>query len=133
VGWPLFHGFHAPSEARRPVLADTNVLMLYLLGVLWVATRHSRRAAVLASVLGVAAFDFCFVPPYLRFDVADQQYLITFAVMLLTALTISTLTHRVREQAQAARLRQRQLEEAMATQVRLSKEREALAKEARQA
>src|SRR3954466_11109253 len=96
VGWPLYHRLH---------VADTNVLMLYLLGVLWVATRHSRSAAVLASVLGVAAFDFCFVKPYLTFAVNDQQYLVTFVAMLLTALVISTLTHRVRLQADAARQR----------------------------
>jgi two-component system sensor histidine kinase KdpD len=94
VGWPLYHGLK---------LADTNILMLYLLGVLWVATHHSRGAAVLASVLGVLSFDFAFVPPYLTLTVHDQQYLVTFAVMLMTALLISELTHRVRRQSEAAR------------------------------
>jgi K+-sensing histidine kinase KdpD len=103
VGWPLYHGFHLPDEARHPLLADTNVLMLYLVGVLWVATHYDRRAAILASVLGVLAFDLCFVKPYFRLTVIEEQYLITFAVMLLTALVISTLTHRVRTQSQAAR------------------------------
>src|SRR5687768_7344269 len=87
LGWPLYHLLG---------VANTNVLMLYLLGVLWVSTRHSRAAAALASVLGVLAFDFTFVPPYYSFAVRDPQYLVTFAVMLLTALTIATLTHRVR-------------------------------------
>src|SRR5262249_33793099 len=89
IGWPLYHGFHLPDESRKPLLADTNVLMLYLVGVLWVATQYDRRAAIVASVLGVLAFDFCFVRPYLRLTVAEQQYVITFAVMLLTALVIS--------------------------------------------
>jgi two-component system sensor histidine kinase KdpD len=97
VGWPLYH------HLFREHVSNTNILMLYLLGVLWVATRHTRGAAVLASVLGVAAFDFCFVPPYLRLAYYDRQYLVTFAVMLLTALVISTLTHRVRMQAEVAR------------------------------
>jgi len=88
-------------------VAAANVLMLYLLAVLWVASRHSRGAAALASLLAVAAFDFCFVPPYFTFAVADQQYLVTFAVLLATALLISTLTHRVRFQAEAARQRER--------------------------
>jgi two-component system sensor histidine kinase KdpD len=39
--------------------------------------------------------------------VSDFQYLFTFAVMLATALTISTLTARVRAQAVAARQRER--------------------------
>src|SRR6187431_1811577 len=80
VGWPLH---------RTLGVADTNILMLYLLGVLWIATHHSRGAAVVASVLGVAAFDFTFVLPYYRFTVHDPQYLVTFAVMLTTALLIS--------------------------------------------
>jgi len=58
---------------------------------------------VLASVLGVATFDFVFVEPFYTFAVADQQYLFTFAVMLLTALVISTLTHRARQQSELAR------------------------------
>jgi two-component system sensor histidine kinase KdpD len=107
IGWPLYHGFHVPDETRTPFLANTNVLVLYLLAVLWIANRHSRSAAILASVLGVALFDFCFVPPYLTFTVSDQQYIVTFAAMLVTALLISTLTHRVRAQAEAARDRER--------------------------
>jgi two-component system sensor histidine kinase KdpD len=95
VGWPLH---------RTLGVADTNILMLYLLGVLWIATHHSRGAAVVASVLGVAAFDFTFVLPYYRFTVHDPQYLVTFAVMLTTALLISELTHRMRAQSEAAKV-----------------------------
>ncbi len=102
VGWVLYHGLHLPDASRHPFLANTNVLMLYLLAVLWIATRHPRGAAVLASILGVIAFDICFVPPYLKLGVEDEQYLMTFAVMLLTALVISTLTHRARTQVLAA-------------------------------
>jgi two-component system sensor histidine kinase KdpD len=98
IGWPLYHSLGIENE---------NVLMLYLLGVLWVATHHSRGAAIFASVLAVAAFDLIFVPPYYTFAVSDRQYVLTFAVMLLTALVISTLTHRVRMQAEAARARER--------------------------
>jgi K+-sensing histidine kinase KdpD len=95
IGWPLVHS--------RLHLASVNVLMLYLLSVIWVATHHTRTAAVLASVLGVATFDFVFVEPFYTFAVADQQYLFTFAVMLVTALVISTLTDRMRKQSELAR------------------------------
>jgi K+-sensing histidine kinase KdpD len=104
LGWIASYGLHLGAGALHARLANTNVLMLYLLGVLWVATRYSRGAAIFASLLGVAAFDFCFVPPALTFAVADEQYLVTFAVMLVTALTISTLTHRARVQSEAARV-----------------------------
>jgi two-component system sensor histidine kinase KdpD len=106
IAWPFYHALGATGPEHH-WLSNTNILMLYLLGVLWVATRHGRGPAILASLLGVAAFDICFVPPYFTFAVADTQYLVTFGVMLLTALTISTLTDRVRRQADFARQRER--------------------------
>jgi two-component system sensor histidine kinase KdpD len=89
------------------IFAATNLVMVYLLGVTFVATRSSRGPAALASVLSVAAFDFFFIPPQLTFAVADSQYLLTFAVMLLVALLISTLASRARIQADTVRQRER--------------------------
>ncbi|HZL33700.1 MAG TPA: sensor histidine kinase KdpD [Tepidisphaeraceae bacterium] len=85
----------------------SNLIMVYLLGVVAVATRMGRGPAILASFLSVGAFDFFFVPPQWTFAVSDTQYFVTFAVMLLVAIVISTLTHRVRQQAQAARSREK--------------------------
>src|SRR5256712_5122755 len=96
LAWQLF-----------PHLAEANLIMLYLLGVAVVAMRVGRGPALWTSVLSVAAFDFFFVPPYLTFAVADMQYLVTFSVMLFVALVISTLTVRLRQQADAARQRER--------------------------
>lgn len=93
--------------AMFPVFAATNLVMVYLLGVTFVATRSSRGPAALASVLSVAAFDFLFIPPHFTFAVADSQYLLTFAVMLLVALLISTLASRARVQADGVRQRER--------------------------
>jgi len=79
-----------------------NLIMVYLLGVAFVATRLGRGPSALATCLGVAAFDFFFVPPHLTFAVTDTQYFVTFAVMLVVGLLISNLAVQVREQAQAA-------------------------------
>ena len=65
--------------------------------------------AVLASFLSVLAFDFFFIPPKLSFAVADTQYLFTFMVMLLVAVVISTLTVRLRDAYEKARLRERRI------------------------
>jgi len=88
-------------------LGLSNLIMVYLLGVVAVAARSGRGPTVLASVLSVATFDFFFVPPYFSFAVADAQYLVTFAVMLVVALVISGLTVRIRAQAASARDRER--------------------------
>jgi two-component system sensor histidine kinase KdpD len=53
----------------------------------------------MSAFLSVALFDFFFVPPRLSFTVADAQYLLTFAVMLVVALIIGHLVTGLREQA----------------------------------
>lgn len=98
AGSALYHGLG---------LSNANILMLYLLGVLFISARYSRVVAIIASVLTVIAFDVSVVPPYGSLAVSDGQYLITFMVMLLTAIVISTLTQRIRGQAHAARERER--------------------------
>jgi len=83
--------------AMSPLFEPVNIAMIYLLGVVIVALRSSRGPAVMTSVLSVAAFDFFFVPPRFTFAVADMQYLVTFAIMLIVALVISTLVAIVRK------------------------------------
>lgn len=81
----------------------SGLIMIYLLEVALVASRYGRGPSALAAVLSVAAFDFFFVPPHLTFAVADTQYVVTFVVMLVVGLLISTLAIRAREHADAAR------------------------------
>ncbi len=90
-----------------PYFAPANLIMIYLVGNVVVATRYGRGPSVLTALLSVFAFDFFFVTPYLTFAVSDTQYVVTFGVMLLVALTISRMTIRIKEQAEAARERER--------------------------
>ena len=84
-----------------------NLAMVYLLGVVFVATRFGRGPSVLAVLLSVAVFDFFFIPPRLTFAVSDTQYLVSFGVMLVVGLLVSTLAARVRDAAEFARQRER--------------------------
>lgn len=77
--------------------------------MLFSAFKLGRNPAVLTAFLSVAAFDFFFVSPRLSFAVSDAEYLVTFAVMLLVALTIAHLTAGLRFQAQAAEDRERRM------------------------
>ena len=90
------------AGALHGVLELTNIVMLFLLSVVGVALLYGRGPATLAALLGVAMFDFFFVPPRMSFNVSDVQYLITFAVMLVVALVIGQLTAGLRAQAHAA-------------------------------
>jgi mannitol/fructose-specific phosphotransferase system IIA component (Ntr-type) len=84
----------------------TNLVMIYLLGVSWIAYRFGRLPGMVTSALSVLAFDFFFVPPYLSFGVGDTHYLFTFLVMLGFGLFISTLTDRLRQQTEQMRKRE---------------------------
>jgi two-component system sensor histidine kinase KdpD len=85
----------------------TNLTMVYLLGVAFAGYRLGRGPAVFAVLLSVAALNFLFVPPRFTLAVADPQYLLTFLVMLIVALTIATLTASVRQQTRVAGARER--------------------------
>jgi two-component system sensor histidine kinase KdpD len=95
------------GRAMTPSFELVNVAMVYLLAVVLIAFRFGRGPAVLASVFGVASFDFFFVPPQLSFAVSDIQYLLTFAIMLAVALIIANLAASVRLQARVAGHRER--------------------------
>ena len=76
--------------------------MLFLLAVMLVAVRFGRGPSLLAAALGVACFDFFFVPPLYRFDVADQRYVLTFATMFAVGFLLSELAGRLRRQEREA-------------------------------
>jgi len=84
-----------------------DVAMTYILGVVLISSWTGKRPALLASFLSVAAFDFFFIPPLYTFAVTDIKYVVTFAVMFAVAFITSRLTLRIRDQADAARLRER--------------------------
>ncbi|ASV99996.1 DUF4118 domain-containing protein [Paraburkholderia aromaticivorans] len=84
----------------------TNLVMLYLLGVIFTAVKLGRGPGVVLSFMSVAAFDFFFVPPRMSLSVSDTQYLLTFFGMLLTSLVISHLTSSLRREASVARRRE---------------------------
>lgn len=93
--------FHALVD-----LANTS--MLFLLVVALVAFRLGRRPALIAAFVSVALFDFFFVPPRLSFAVADVQYLVIFAVMLVVGLIITHLSQRLQARGDEAIERERQ-------------------------
>jgi two-component system sensor histidine kinase KdpD len=99
LAWLLFGRF-----------SPTNLVMVYLVGVLVVAYWYGRGPAIVGSLLSVALFDFLFIEPYYSFAVSDTQYVLTFVVMLLVGLVISNLTASIRLQARVAQHRQARAE-----------------------
>jgi two-component system, OmpR family, sensor histidine kinase KdpD len=97
VGWLL-----------KPYISQTNLLMFYLLVVVLTAFLWGLRPAIVSAILGVLAFDFFFVTPYLSFRVSDTEYIITFIGLIVVAGVISLLVARAREHAFAAQIREKE-------------------------
>ena len=90
-----------------PAFSETNVAMIYVLGATVAGLRLGRGPGTFCAIVGVAAFDFFFVPPRMTLQVIDAQYLITFLVMLAVTLTIGNLMANVRQQNRVAGARER--------------------------
>jgi two-component system sensor histidine kinase KdpD len=95
------------SALMFPYFERLDIAMVYLLGVVITASRTSTWPSLFATVSSIAAFDFFFVPPYYSFAISDIRYFITFLVMFIVSFVISRLTLRVRQQADASRMRER--------------------------
>lgn len=92
----------------KDFISPTNLAMLYLLAVVVIAFRRGLRPAIFTALIGVLAFDFFFIPPYLTFRVSDSEYIITFAGMIIVGALVSLLVTRAREHAFAAQERERE-------------------------
>jgi two-component system, OmpR family, sensor histidine kinase KdpD len=88
------------------LISTTDQVMIHLLAVIMVAFRVRLGPALVAALGSVAAFDFLFVPPHYTFNVHEHGYLLTFAVMAVVGMVVSSLGTKVRAQAQQAKLRE---------------------------
>ena len=92
----------------KSFISPVNLAMLYLLAVVIVAFRRGLKPAIFTAVIGVLAFDFFFIPPYMTFRVSDTEYLITFAGMIIVGALVSVLVARAHEHADAAQIREKE-------------------------
>ncbi|MBF0494168.1 MAG: sensor histidine kinase KdpD [Candidatus Omnitrophica bacterium] len=89
-----------------PFLALANLIMVFLLGITWLAFCYGRRVAIFGTLLSIASFDFFFIPPFYAFAVMQHEHYITFGVMLIVGLIIGGLTGRLHRQTIAMRARE---------------------------
>ena len=96
------------GQSVKTSIEPTNLVMVYLLLVVIAAVRWGRGPAAFVSVIGVLAFDFFLVPPYLTFDVAHVHYIFTFIGLFVVGLVIGSLASRMREKTIEANRREAQ-------------------------
>lgn len=93
--------------ASGSMLRPIDQIMIYLTGGVLVAAKFGLWPSLLFSVLSVNCFNLFFIEPRYTFNVYDQSYWLTFAVMLITNFVITGQASRLRMQAIFARKRER--------------------------
>ena len=80
----------------------TNIGLLYLLPVMFAATRYGVATGIVTGLVSSLAYNFFFIPPTYTFTIQDPQNIITVLVLLAVAVVSSSLAARVRVQAMLA-------------------------------
>jgi len=85
-----------------------NILLVYLLIVLALASTRGLYAAIVASVVAFLSFDFFLVPPLYTFTIARIDEWLALFVFLVTAIITGELASALRRRAEEARRRERE-------------------------
>jgi two-component system sensor histidine kinase KdpD len=86
------------GEALTAALKLPNLSMIFLAAVLLTGMRFGTRAAVIASFLSFAAYNFFFIEPIYSFTVAQPQELFALLIFLGVSVLTGSLTGRTRDQ-----------------------------------
>lgn len=87
-----------------------TVALALLLIVLFVATAWGPKPAIVSSLLGVACFNFFFLPPLHTFVVADPENWIALFAFLITAITVGQLSAHAKRRAAEANAARKEIE-----------------------
>ena len=88
----------------------TTVALSFLLAILAVAAVWGLAYAVPMSIVAALCFNFFFLPPILKFTIADTQNWVALAAFLVTSIIASQLSERARRETRAATDRRMEVE-----------------------
>src|SRR6266404_7162626 len=89
---------------------QTTVALSFLLAILAVSAVWGMAASVFMSVLAMLSFNYFFLPPVGTFTVTDPQNWVALFAFLVTSITGSQLSARIRKEADEAHQRRREIE-----------------------
>ncbi len=94
------------GQPLRSSVHPTNLVMFYLVSIVFVALRYGLGPSIVTAACSVLAFNFFYVPPLFTFDFSDLEYALTFLGLLVVGGVLSTVAGKLRNQAKAARQRE---------------------------
>jgi len=89
---------------------NATVALTLLLLILFLAAKWGLRYAVATSLVATVCYNYFFLPPIGTFTISDPENWLALFAFLATSVVGSRLAERAREEAEDARLRQRELE-----------------------
>src|SRR6266436_1118980 len=89
---------------------QTTVALSFLLAILAVSAVWGMAVSVFMSVLAMLSFNYFFLPPVGTFTVTDPQNWVALFAFLVTSITGSQLSARIRKEADEAHQRRREVE-----------------------
>jgi two-component system sensor histidine kinase KdpD len=93
-----------------PHVNQTTVALSLLLAILAVSAVWGMAVSVVMSVAAMVAFNYFFLPPVGALIISDPQNWVALLAFLLTSITGSRLSSRIRQEADAANRRRREIE-----------------------
>ena len=93
-----------------PRVNQTTVALSFLLAILAVSAVWGMTVSVLMSLAAILSFNFFFLPPVGTFTVADPQNWVALLAFLVTSTVGSRLSSRIRQEADIANRRRREIE-----------------------
>src|SRR6266566_1632701 len=98
--------------AYRHVLRvnQTTVALSFLLAILAVSAVWGMLVSAIMSVVAMLAFNYYFLPPVRTLTIADPQNWVALLAFLITSITGSRLSSRIRKEADEAHQRRREVE-----------------------
>ncbi len=79
---------------------SANIVMPYLLGIVWAALKYDRFWAIVAVVLNVMSFAFFYIRPIYIHEPRNFDYVLIMVVFLIVAIMINELAFKARKQAE---------------------------------
>jgi two-component system, OmpR family, sensor histidine kinase KdpD len=89
---------------------QTTAALSFLLAILAVSAVWGMVVSVCMSVTAMLLFNYFFLPPVGTFTIADPQNWVALAAFLITSITGSQLSARIRKEANASDSRRREVE-----------------------
>ncbi len=107
VGCGIIAAITAIFWLFHDLTTHSSIALLYLLSIVFLATRLSRRAILIIAALTGILWNFLFIPPIFTLRIGTLSDILVFCMYFIVALVVGDLTARLRIRELAERMGER--------------------------